>query len=121
MGVARYSARRRDMGTAVGPAITTPDELEEAIIQVDSGKRYRLELSARVDGNEVCTWDLADLPVTLAEVVSFAGESCALQAGDLLCVALPMRAGARPLPNLDRGDEVQLVCDRLGALTTVVA
>jgi 2-keto-4-pentenoate hydratase/2-oxohepta-3-ene-1,7-dioic acid hydratase in catechol pathway len=121
MGVPRYSARRRDMGTAIGPAITTPDELDEAVIEVDSGRRFRLELSARVNGSEVCTWDLADLPVTLAEVVSLASESCALQSGDLLCVALPMRAGGRPLPDLDRGDEVQLTCDRLGSLTTVVA
>lgn len=120
-GLARYSARQRDMGTAIGPAITTPDELEDVVSEHDGGTRRHLVIEARVNGREVGTWDLADLPVTPAEIVSLASESCALQAGDVICVALPADDRNRRVSNLDRGDEVQVICDRLGSLTTVVA
>lgn len=121
VGLARYSARWRDMGTAIGPAITTPDEIEEAVSEHGSSKRYQIPVTARVDGREVGAWNTGDLSVSISEVVSLASESCMLQAGDVICIKLPAMDGARAIPSLDRGDEVQILCDRLGSLLTVVA
>ncbi len=121
LGVVRYSARRRDMGTAVGPAVTTPDEMDEAVIEVGAGKRFQVGITARVNGREVAEWNLADLPVSLAEAVSLASESCALEPGDVIFVSLPAKERNQALPTVERGDEVQIVCDRLGSLTTAIA
>ena len=120
-GVVRYSGRRRDIGTAIGPAITTPDEIEETVVEQGTSKRYQMSVVARVNGREVGVWNLADLPVSIAEVVSVASESCKLDVGDLICIGLPARDKNRAMSGLDRGDEIQLVCDRLGSLTTVIA
>jgi fumarylacetoacetate (FAA) hydrolase len=120
-GVVRYSARKRDMGTAIGPAITTPDEMDEAVIEYGAGKRFQMNIAARINGSDFGAWNLADLPVSLSEVVSLASESCALEPGDVICVALPAKERSAALPPLERGDEIQIVCDRLGSLTTVIA
>ena len=107
------AARARDAGFALGPAITTPDELDDAVTVDERGRRYRFGLSLTVNAEEVLKVDLSDLPFTFAELLSYASESAPLHQGDIVAVSLGANDRA-----LDKGDQVQAVCEKLGTLTT---
>lgn len=109
--------RSRDMATAIGPFLTTPEDLDELVVDDSRGRRYKLEAIARVNGDEVAREDLTDLPYTLAELLSYASESCHLAPGDLVSIG-PICQQGNARPRLDAGDEVQITIDRLGTLTT---
>jgi len=109
------AGRARDAGFALGPAITTPDELDDAVTVDERGRRYRFGLSLKVNAEEILKVDLSDLPFTLAELLSYASESAALHQGDILAVSLGANERA-----LGKGDQVQVVCEKLGTLTTRV-
>lgn len=106
------AGRARDAGFALGPAITTPDELDDAVTEDERGRRYRFPVSFKVNNEVISTIDLSRLPNTFAEVLSFASESCPLHQGDI--VAISLGAVERPL---EAGDQVQAVCEKLGTLT----
>lgn len=106
-------SRSHDVGIAIGPVITTPDELDEALIQDMNGKRYKLTVSLQVNEDEVMRMDTDELPFTFAELLAYASESAAVRAGDLLCATLGEPDLPRPLQS---GDEVRLINDRLGTL-----
>lgn len=111
-------SRSHDMGIGLGPAITTPDELDDATIQDLAGRRYKLNISAYVNDDEVARFDTDDLPFTLTEAVAFASESAAVRAGDVIAICL----GEPDLHvSLQSGDEVRLVNDRLGVLVNRVS
>jgi len=105
--------RAKDVGYAVGPAITTPEELDDAVTVDERGRRYRFSVGLRLNSEEVERFDLSSLPHTVAEMISNASESARLVQGDLIAISL---FSAEKL--LDKGDEVQILCDKLGALTT---
>lgn len=108
-------SRSHDLGIALGPVVTTPDELEEALIQDLNGRRYRLAVSAHVNDREVFRVDTEGLPFTFAELLGYASESAPVQSGDILCVALGEPEIGHPL---ESGDDVRLVNDRLGTLVS---
>src|SRR5579862_6279992 len=101
--------RSRDAGFALGPAITTPDELDDAVTVDERGRRYRFGLTLRVNSEEIAAYDLTILPHTIAELLSSASNSCALQQGDVVAVGLGTNER-----KLEKGDQVQLVCEKLG-------
>jgi len=105
--------RSHDVGIAVGPAITTPDELEASVLEDPNGRRYDMTILAHVNETEVARFDASSVPFTLAEAVSFASSSAAIRSGDLVCIALGEPELAIPLRT---GDEVRVVSDRLGTL-----
>lgn len=105
--------RSHDIGIAVGPAITTPDELENALVQDLAGRRYSIPVTASVDGDEVARFDAEDAAITLAEAVGFASESCPIVAGDLIVVSLGSPVMDKPLI---AGSEVRITSDWLGSL-----
>lgn len=105
--------RSRDAGFAVGPAITTPDELDDAVTVDERGRRYRFGLTLRVNSEDIGTYDLSTLPQTVAELLSSASNSCAIHQGDVIAVSLGSNER-----KLEKGDQVQLVCEKLGTLTT---
>jgi 2-keto-4-pentenoate hydratase/2-oxohepta-3-ene-1,7-dioic acid hydratase in catechol pathway len=107
--------RGRDVGFALGPAITTPDELDDSVTVDERGRRYRFGLTLKVNSDEVGAYDLSSLPQTIAELLTSASSSCTIQQGDVIAVNL----GANNRV-LEKGDQVQLVCEKLGALTTRV-
>ena len=105
--------RSRDAGFALGPAITTPDELDDSVTVDERGRRYRFAMALRINSEEVASYDMSTLPHSVAEILSSASNSCALQQGDVVAISLG--------PNertLEKGDQVQLVCEKLGTLTT---
>lgn len=113
----QWHGRSRDAGTAIGPFLTTPEELDDLVVDDSRGRRYRFEAIVRVNGDEVAREDLTDLPYTMAELLSYASESCPLMAGDLVSVG-PISLIDNKAPLLEPGDEVQITIDRLGTLTT---
>lgn len=110
-------ARSHDVGIAVGPAITTPDELDNSLVQDLAGRRYAIPVAASVDGDEVARFNMEALPFTMAEALAFASESCPVVAGDLIVAALGTTDLERPLVP---GSEVRVTSDWLGTLANRV-
>jgi 2-keto-4-pentenoate hydratase/2-oxohepta-3-ene-1,7-dioic acid hydratase in catechol pathway len=105
-----------DIGGAIGPVLTTPDELDDHVVDAATGKRYGLNAVVRVNGVERMRGNLSDLPFTLAEAISSASQTCTLKSGDI--IALGAVATSEGLPILlDPGDEVQLAVENLGAIS----
>lgn len=106
-----------DAGAAIGPAITTPDELDDKVADETDGRRYDLDIVLGHNGVDVATMNVQNLGPTIAQVLSFASLTCALRPGDLFAIAL----SDAPLPlRLKEGEQIKLVSDSLGALVTTV-
>jgi len=105
-----------DIGAAIGPVITTPDELEDSVLDASVGKRYSLSTVARVNGVERLRGNLADLPFTFAQAISAASQTCTLKSGDIIALGPVVTNPGSPVL-LDPGDEVQLAIENLGAIS----
>src|SRR2546423_1360532 len=77
------------------------------------GFRSRFPISVRINAEELSRYDLSSLPHTIAEIISHASESCQLVPGDLVALTV-----IEPSKELDKEDEIQVVSEKLGALTT---
>lgn len=109
--------RSHDIAVAFGPVLTTPEELEEALLDFESGRRYKLEVVVRINGEERAKGSTEDLEFTLGRAISHASASCQLRAGDLIAIG--------PLVDtedltLEPGDEVHVAIERLGTLFTKI-
>jgi fumarylacetoacetate (FAA) hydrolase len=113
-------ARSHDLAMAVGPVLTTPDDIEAAVEDESSGKRYRLSAVARVNGVEVGRGDVADLPFTPAAAISTASRSCLLQPGDLFLLGPIAPSDGGRDSALDPGDEIQVAVEHLGTLSVKI-
>jgi len=111
----RGFGRSYDVAMAIGPAITTPDELEDFVAAEEFGRRYQLASTARVNGVEVGRGDLSELPLTLAQAAAAASASSPLREGDIIAIG-PIVDFVSPV-TLDEGDEVQLAVESLGTLS----
>ncbi len=105
-----------DIGGAIGPVITTPDELEDHLVDQENGRKYGLSTVIRINGVERMRGDLSDLPFTFAQAISSASQSCTLKAGDIIAMGPVCIPEGNPLL-LDPGDEIQLAVDNLGAIS----
>ena len=111
----RGFGRSHDAAMAIGPAITTPDELEDFVAGEEFGRRYQLATTARVNGVEVGRGDTSELSVTLAQAAAAASQTCPLREGDVIAVG-PIVDFTSPI-TLDEGDEIQVAVESLGALS----
>lgn len=108
------TSRSHDVGIAIGPAITTLDELEEVARSSANGAHYDLAIQVQVNESDVARLSTAELPFTLAEAVSYASSSCAVRAGDIIAISM----GELELSTaLKSGDDVRIISDRLGVLS----
>jgi 2-keto-4-pentenoate hydratase/2-oxohepta-3-ene-1,7-dioic acid hydratase in catechol pathway len=106
-------SRSHDAGLAVGPALTTPDELEDIAEHTESGLRFAIEAALVLNGEEQARTSLSDAPWTFGEIVCRASESCPLAPGDMFVAALTtMRADEAVEP----GTAVVVRSERLGNL-----
>ncbi len=105
-----------DLGGAIGPVLTTPDELEDSVLDASKGRRYSLSTVGRVNGVERLRGNLADFPFTFAQAISSASQTCTLKAGDIIASG-PVLPIAENTILLDPGDEVQLAVENLGAIS----
>ena len=113
--------RSFDVALALGPVLTTPDELDETISSEERGKRYQLEAVARVNGIELRRGNASELPLTFAEAISAASESCMVRAGDLFLIgpiAIPTDGEDQ---RLSPDDQIQIAVERLGTLSMKLA
>jgi fumarylacetoacetate (FAA) hydrolase len=113
MAVGLGPAKGKDFATSLGPVVVTPDELGD----------LRLEMVARINGEERSRGNLGDINWSWDELVAHAGRNTRLVAGDVLgsgtvgtgCI-LEHADGRWLRP----GDEVELEIERIGVLRNVV-
>lgn len=103
--------RSHEVGIGIGPALTTPDELEDAFSS--EGRHLAVEVRAQVDGVEFLRSSLDELPWGLGELAAFASESAPIVAGDTFLVAL---GSSRLDSPIQPGSDVRVLSDRLGTL-----
>jgi len=107
--------RAYDIAAALGPVITTPDELEDQLSDQEFGRQYGLSAVARVNGVERARGTTSDLPITFAQAISTASQSCPLRESDVIALG-PIVQSDQPIL-LDEGDEVQVAVESLGTLS----
>lgn len=112
--------RSRDVAIAVGPALTTPEELDDLAENTPAGRRYNLGAAMRINGVEARRGSACELPWTPAQAIATASESAPLATGDLLLLG-PIPRAADPARRLEPGDEIACAIDHLGALALKVA
>jgi fumarylacetoacetate (FAA) hydrolase len=114
MAVGLGPAKGKDFATSLGPVVVTPDELGD----------LRLEMVARVNGEERSRGNLAEMHWGWDDLVAHAARNTRLLPGDVLgsgtvgtgCI---LEHGDDRW--LERGDVVELEIERIGVLRNVVA
>ena len=109
--------RSHDIGANIGPAITTPDEIEDRADRGPTGPLFKLTAVARVNGVDKEVANLSDLPKSLHEAISSASRTCTLKAGDVFAIG-PIFEPESAAVTLD--DEFQVAAEHLGTLSTKV-
>ena len=113
------SARGFDFATVLGPVLTTPEELDDNVIDAEFGRRYKLSVIARVNGVERRRADAEDLPITFAQALSLCSQGAPLVEGDVVALG-PLASWTDEDAPLEPGDEVQIAVENLGTLSTKV-
>ncbi|NKU62502.1 fumarylacetoacetate hydrolase family protein [Rhodococcus hoagii] len=91
-----------------GPWIVTTDELDDP---------YRLQMVARINGEEVSRGTSADMHHTFADMITFASSSTQLYAGEVLCSGtVPTGCGLEHGRYLEPADVVELEVSGIGIL-----
>jgi 2-keto-4-pentenoate hydratase/2-oxohepta-3-ene-1,7-dioic acid hydratase in catechol pathway len=111
----------KDFATSMGPALVTPDELEDT----KRDRAYDLAMTATVNGVEYSRASLADIFWSFGEMIAYASRGTRVEAGDVIgsgtcgtgCILeLSMVHGQDRYPWLQPGDVVELSVERLGTL-----
>jgi fumarylacetoacetate (FAA) hydrolase len=111
--------RSRDYAMALGPVLTTPEELDDALIDEAKGRRHKLSAVAKVNGVERRRGDVEELPYSFAQLISTASETSMLKAGDVIAAG-PLVRPEEPFVALEPGDEIQISVEKLGMIATKV-
>lgn len=111
--------RSRDLAIALGPVLTTPEELDDALIDEEHGRRFKLSAVSRVNGVERRRGDTEELPYSVAQLISAASETSPLKAGDVIAAG-PLVRPEEPFHPLESGDEIQVAVEMLGTLATKI-
>ncbi len=105
----------RDFATSAGPWIVTLDEWGGALEAIGE-----VTIAASVNARSVGSVRLAELPWSIAAIVSAASQTTSLRPGELLLMAssvsLAGASGGEAARWLEAGDCVELTADRLGML-----
>lgn len=108
-----WSSRAFDFGLCFGPALTTPDELEPALIATDPSHRFSIPFILRVNGVEMARGTTETLPISLGQAAAAASQSVALRSGDVIAVG-PLHPDDACSPSI--GDEISVTAEGLGSL-----
>ncbi|MBC8065013.1 MAG: fumarylacetoacetate hydrolase family protein [Chlorobia bacterium] len=110
--------RSFDIGGVIGPVISTPDDLDEVVTEEIPARKYGLSVVTRLNGVEHGRGEIADLPVSFAELVAAASDVGPVRSGDLLAIG-PIASGDGST-FLESGDDVQVSVEHLGTLSLKV-
>ncbi|MHA4854352.1 fumarylacetoacetate hydrolase family protein [Rhodococcus sp. MSC1_016] len=111
-GLGLSKSKDFDNSNVLGPWIVTSDEI---------GDPYKLQMVARINGEEVSRGTTADMDHTFADVIAFASTSTPLEAGEVLCSGtVPTGCGMEHGRFLEPGDIVELEVTGLGILRNQV-
>jgi fumarylacetoacetate (FAA) hydrolase len=129
-------AKGKDFSTVTGPALVTPDELQEFEVPCKSGhsgKSWNLRMQCRVNGIRVSDGYLSDMDWTFAEIIERASYGVDLYPGDIIgsgtvgtgCFLELNGTGKLNDPDfteqwLQEGDIVELEVDGLGTLNNSI-
>lgn len=116
LGISR--GRSHDVGIALGPVITTPDELDDLTTDDSQGRRFSSLVVVKVNGVEVARGDTAATRYTAAQMLSAASENAPVRSGDILALGPLLDDADSDLPALSAGDQIEISADRLGTLMT---
>jgi fumarylacetoacetate (FAA) hydrolase len=115
-------AKSKDFANSLGPALVTPDELEERREGKGKETRYNLTMIAKVNGRELSRGNANTLTHTFAQMIEWASTDVTLRPGDVLgsgtvgtgCILelRPENTGGWLKP----GDVVELEIEKLGVL-----
>jgi 2-keto-4-pentenoate hydratase/2-oxohepta-3-ene-1,7-dioic acid hydratase in catechol pathway len=111
--------RSRDYAMALGPVLTTPEELDEVLIDEENGRRHKLSVVTRVNTVERGRGAAEDLPYSFAQLISIASETTLLRAGDVIAAG-PLVRPEETFHALSPGDEIQVAVEKLGTLATKI-
>lgn len=122
MTVGLGPAKGKDFATAAGPWLVTRDEFSDRI----EGERLTLEMTARVNGRELSSGNVASLHHSIPRLIAQASRDAELYPGDLIgtgtvgsgCILElgPEHTGGWLKP----GDVVELEIERLGILRNTI-
>ncbi|MGZ4164934.1 MAG: fumarylacetoacetate hydrolase family protein, partial [Tumebacillaceae bacterium] len=110
-------AKGKDFATSMGPHLLTLDELED----VRDGERWALEMTARVNGQELSRGNFRTIYFSFADLIARASDGVTLYPGDVIgsgtvgtgCI---LELGTEVHRWLEPGDVVELEIERLGVL-----
>lgn len=103
------------VGGVIGPVLTTPDELNDDVLDEQFGSQFQLEAVMRVNGVERGRGSLEILPFTFAQAISAASFVCPLRVGDLIAIGPVTQSEESVI--VEPGDEIQIAVAQLGALS----
>lgn len=117
MPVGLGPAKGKDFATSIGPWLVTLDELADR----KAGNGYDLQMTAKINGQEVSRGNMQDLYWTFGQMIARASEDVALLPGDLIgsgtvgsgCI---LEIGEENVQWLQPGDVIELEIERLGTL-----
>ncbi|HRK30671.1 MAG TPA: fumarylacetoacetate hydrolase family protein [Tepidisphaeraceae bacterium] len=113
----------KDFATAVGPYLVTLDQMKD---RIDDTGRLHLNMTAKINGKEVCRGNAASMHFTWPQIIEHASRDAELFPGDLIgsgavgggCI---LEIGVDTTGGwLKPGDTVELEIERLGILRTPI-
>lgn len=110
--------RSHDLGICIGPVLTTPDEIDDAMVATDHGILYSLESFIKVNSVERARANFEEFTISHVDAVALASQTCTLRAPDLFCIG-PIFDDE--VSAVEPGDEYHFSIDRLGMLATKVS
>ncbi|GIM46550.1 fumarylacetoacetase [Collibacillus ludicampi] len=119
MKVGLGPAKGKDFATSLGPYLVTPDELDR---YKTANGRYRLEMKAYINGNEISSGNFETIYYTFAQMIERASADVTLYPGEILgsgtvgngCL---LELGEEVHRWLEPGDTVSLSVTGMGTLT----
>ncbi|MDP5276751.1 fumarylacetoacetate hydrolase family protein [Chengkuizengella axinellae] len=121
MKVGLGPAKGKDFATSLGPYIVTPDELE----QYKVGDRYELQMTAKVNGQQISNGNFSSIYYSFAEMIERASQNTTLYPGEIIgsgtvgtgCI---LELGTEIHRWLEPGDIVELEITGLGKLKNII-
>ncbi|HEX5149931.1 MAG TPA: fumarylacetoacetate hydrolase family protein [Parafilimonas sp.] len=130
-------AKGKDFATAIGPWLTTLDELEEYEVPAKEnhvGKNWNLKMTCSINGVQVSEGNLSDMDWTFAELIERASYGTTLYPGDIIgsgtvgtgCFLELNGTGKLNDENyqeqwLQEGDIIEMEVEGLGKLVNTIA